>query len=162
MVTSFLFFFTSSFFLAFLTISPGLSDSYEVGKLFGVYLLNSCPAMLPIIYSWNSANTSGYTKRAMRNALTLMAFCVGNLIGPQMFQASDAPDYNPAKIALIASMAAVVVLALVLQQHMVWENAKRDREEESTADTPGVRPRGENVGFLDLTDIENRGFRYVY
>lgn len=113
--------------------------------------------MLPIIYSWNSANTSGYTKRAMRNALTLMAFCAGNLIGPQMFQASDAPEYNPAKIALLASMAAVVVLALVLRQLMVRENAKRDR-----ADTPRGENENENVGFLDLTDIENRGFRYVY
>lgn len=122
-----------------------------------MYLLNACPAMLPIIYSWNSANTSGYTKRAMRNALTLMAFCAGNLIGPQMFQASDAPEYNPAKIALLASMAAVVVLALVLRQLMVRENAKRDR-----ADTPRGENENENVGFLDLTDIENRGFRYVY
>lgn len=36
--------------------------------------------MLPMIYSWNSANTAGYTKRTMRNALTLMAFCIGNVL----------------------------------------------------------------------------------
>jgi hypothetical protein len=143
----------------------GLSNSYKVGKLFGVYLLNSCPAMLPIIYSWNSANTSGYTKRAMRNALTLMAFCIGNLIGPQMFQAIDAPSYAGAKITLIVTMAAVVVLALALRQLMVWENGNRDREEEA-AETTDLPQEGaadvENLGFLDLTDIENRKFRYVY
>lgn len=136
--------------------SLGLGDAYKVGKLFGVYLLNSCPAMLPMIYSWNSANTSGYTKRTMRNALTLMAFCVGNLIGPQMFQAGDAPNYNAAKIALIATMSAVIVLTLLLRQLMVWENSKRDKEEGSTY------TESENVAFADLTDIENRRFRYVY
>jgi hypothetical protein len=127
-----------------------------VGKLFGVYLLNSCPAMLPMIYSWNSANTSGYTKRTMRNALTLMAFCVGNLIGPQMFPTTDAPGYNTAKIVLIVTMSAVVVLILVLRQVMVWENTKRDKEAGSAYVVL------ENVDFADLTDIENRRFRYVY
>jgi uncharacterized membrane protein YcjF (UPF0283 family) len=129
-----------------------------VGKLFGVYLLNSCPAMLPIIYSWNSANTSGYTKRTMRNALTLMAFCVGNLIGPQLFQASDAPGYNAAKITLIVTMAAVVLLALALRQLTVWENAKRDREQAGSEEEASAA----DLAFLDLTDIQNRRFRYVY
>lgn len=136
----------------------GLGKQYKVGKLFGVYLLNSCPAMLPIIYSWNSANTSGYTKRAMRNALTLMAFCVGNLIGPQLFPASDAPNYNAAKITLIVTMSAVVVLAFTLRQLTVWENTKRDREQAGSEDDPSAA----DLAFSDLTDIENRQFRYVY
>ncbi|KAJ5981894.1 hypothetical protein N7522_013522 [Penicillium canescens] len=136
----------------------GLGEQYKVGKLFGVYLLNACPAMLPIIYSWNSANTSGYTKRAMRNALTLMAFCVGNLIGPQLFQVSDAPSYNAAKITLIATMSAVVLMALALRQLTVWENAKRDLEQAGSEDEASAA----DLAFLDLTDIQNRRFRYVY
>jgi hypothetical protein len=133
-----------------------LGNGYKVGKLFGVYLLNSCPAMLPMIYSWNSANTSGYTKRTMRNALTLIAFCLGNLIGPQMFQVSDAPNYNQAKIVLIVTMSGVVVLTFILRQLMVRENTEREKEAESScAET-------DNIAFADLTDIENRKFRYVY
>ncbi|OGE49964.1 hypothetical protein PENARI_c019G06888 [Penicillium arizonense] len=136
----------------------GLGEQYKVGKLFGVYLLNACPAMLPIIYSWNSANTSGYTKRAMRNALTLMAFCVGNLIGPQLFQVSDAPSYNAAKITLIATMSAVVLMALALRQLTVWENAKRDLEQAGSEDEASAA----DLAFLDLTDIQNHRFRYAY
>ncbi|KAJ5932838.1 hypothetical protein N7516_007327 [Penicillium verrucosum] len=136
----------------------GLSEQYKVGKLFGVYLLNACPAMLPIIYSWNSANTSGYTKRTMRNALTLMAFCVGNLIGPQLFQASDAPSYNAANITLIVTMSAVVLLAFALRQLTVWENAKRDREQAGSEDTASTA----DLAFIDLTDIQNHRFRYIY
>jgi len=50
----------------------GLDNQQKVGKLFGVYLLNAAPAALPVWYSWVSANTAGYTKRTMRNAMTLM------------------------------------------------------------------------------------------
>ena len=112
-----------------------------------------------MIYSWNSANTSGYTKRTMRNALTLMAFCIGNLIGPQMFQASDAPNYNPAKIGLIVTMSAGVVLVLLLRWVMVQENKKRDKNVEASGE---FYEEVSNVEFADLTDIENRKFRYVY
>lgn len=106
-----------------------------------------------MIYSWNSANTSGYTKRTMRNALTLMAFCLGNIIGPQLFQTSDAPSYTPAKVVLLVAVILVVVFQLMLRQLMVAENKKRDAE--------GAIPRESN-DFHDLTDIENREFRYVY
>jgi len=136
-----------------------LDNSQKVGKLFGVYHLNSCPAMLPIIYSWNSANTSGYTKRVMRNALTLIAFCVGNLIGPQMFVSSDAPNYNPAKITLIVTMAGVVVLAVFLRQLIASENQKRDKEQ---TQFPAQEGPGPDLAFSDLTDIQNRQFRYLY
>ncbi|KAK9336414.1 major facilitator superfamily domain-containing protein [Lipomyces starkeyi] len=133
----------------------GLPAHVKVGKLFGVYLLNFCPAMLPIIYSWGAANTAGYTKRTMRNALTLVAFCIGNIIGPQMFKSNDAPKYDPAKIALIVTMSLVVVFAVGLRQLVLWENTKRDKEIAKIASE-----NVENIEFLDMTDIENREFRY--
>lgn len=73
-----------------------------------------------------------------------------------MFPTTDAPRYNTAKIVLIVTMSAVVVLILVLRQVMVWENTKRDKEAGS------AYAELENVDFADLTDIENRRFRYVY
>lgn len=137
----------------------GLPKTNKVGLLFGIYLLNSCPAMLPIIYTWNSSNTSGYTKRVFRNGLTLIAFCVGNLIGPQMFQAQDAPHYTQAKVSLIVIMSVLTVFAFFLRQLVIWQNAKREKEQEGvSADAESDR----DIAFADLTDHENRGFRYLY
>jgi hypothetical protein len=116
--------------------------------------------MLPIIYGWNSANTSGYTKRVMRNALTLIAFCIGNLIGPQMFASSDAPNYTQAKIALIATMSGVVLLAIFLRQLVASENAKRDEEQAQSPTDEASDP--DLLAFSDHTDIQNRQFRYLY
>lgn len=131
-----------------------LGNEHKVGKLFGVYLLNFSSSVLPVIYSWNSVNTSGYTKVTMRNALTLIAFCIGNLIGPQIFREKDAPNYTPAKIVLIVAMSCPVFLALVLRQIAIRENRKRDSE--------GLVGYRADVMTLDLTDIENKSFRYEY
>lgn len=95
----------------------------------------------------------------MRTWLTLVAFCLGNLIGPQMFQVSDAPNYTPAKLGLIIIMSVLSVLAVLLRQLMVWENAMRDKEQAEPS-TAGVSDN--DLAFADLTDMENRKFRYVY
>ncbi|KAK7204968.1 major facilitator superfamily domain-containing protein [Myxozyma melibiosi] len=133
----------------------GLADNYKVGRLFGVYLLNFCPAMLPVVYSWSGANTAGYTKRAVRNAIILISFCIGNIIGPQMFKNGDAPAYDPAKIALIVTMSAVVVMSVGLRQLVIWDNKRRDAESR-----PEEFEMVEDREFMDLTDVQNREFRY--
>lgn len=132
-----------------------LNNEQKVGKLFGVYLLNAAPAILPMIYNWNSVNTSGYTKRVARNVLTLIAFCIGNLIGPQMFRVEDAPNYTPAKIALIVQLAVAIVLCVVLRFIVINENRARDKK-----CVDGDHNR--DATFLDMTDIENIDFRYEF
>ncbi|KAG0682033.1 hypothetical protein C6P40_001384 [Pichia californica] len=136
----------------------GLPNSNKVGKLFGVYLLNFNGAVIASIYAWNSANTAGYTKKNARNAMTLIAFCIGNIIGPQIFRAEDAPLYKPAKIIILAFLAAAFVLSIILRYFVRSENKRRDiltanyTEEEKNKD----------VLMLDLTDRENLNFRYAY
>ena len=76
-----------------------------------------------------------------------------------MFQASDAPNYTPAKVGLIVIMSVLSVLAVLLRQLMVWENGLRDKEQ-AVLSIDDVSDR--DLAFADLTDIENRKFRYVY
>ena len=87
------------------------------------------------------------------NAIILMSFCVGNVIGPETFQAKDAPDYIPAKITIVAVLSTTILLTTILNVLNHWENKKRDREE--TVEMP------RNYEFMDLTDKENRNFRYL-
>lgn len=136
----------------------GLDDSYKVGKLFGVYLLGFNGAVVAQVYSWNSANTSGHTKRTAKNAMTLMAFCIGCLIGPQLFQAKDAPGYTPAKVVLCVFLAGAFVLSILLRFIVARENKRRDKLCENMTD----EERYSDVLMLDLTDRENINFRYSY
>lgn len=126
----------------------------KVGNLLALYLLYSGSCSIVLIYAWNSANTAGYTKRVFRNALTMVAFSLSSLLGPQMFQANSAPHYVPAKIAILVTQAVSIPLVLLVGYISKRENKKRDKEESVKY--------GENYEFLDLTDIANRNFRYSY
>lgn len=141
-----------------------LPSSNKAGCLIGIYLVNAIVAPLPVIYHWTAANCAGYTKRAFCSALIAGSFSIGNIIGPQTFQARDAPQYHPAKIAVLATQAAAGLLAVVLFGYYVWENKRRDArdaaEPTEVVDTSSEDHKVE--AWSGLTDKENRSFRYVY
>ncbi|PLB52387.1 putative allantoate permease [Aspergillus steynii IBT 23096] len=136
-----------------------LPKTNRAGVLIGIYLVNSIVAPLPVIYHWTAANCAGYTKRAFTSALVAGSFSIGNIIGPQTFQARDAPDYRPAKIAVLATQAAAGVLSVVLWQYYVWENKRRDRAQAGQSEQEAV---SNDTAWVGLTDKENKNFRYVY
>lgn len=136
----------------------GLGDSYKVGKLFGVYLLGSNGAVVAAVYSWNATNTAGHTKRIAKNTMTLMAFCIGNLIGPQLFLSKYAPQYTPGKIVMLVFLALAWILSIVLRFVTVKENKRRD----AIAETMTEEEKNADHLMDDLTDRENINFRYKY
>jgi H+/gluconate symporter-like permease len=130
------------------------------GRLVGLYLVNAVVAPLPILYGWTAANFSGATKRAFSAAVVSGSFSIGNNIGPQTFQARDAPDYRPAKLAVMGTQAGCAIVTIALYGYYRWENRRRDKRDQ-------VLEKGEE-GFLEretwatVTDRENPQFRYVY
>ncbi|CAI7618711.1 hypothetical protein PCG10_002805 [Penicillium crustosum] len=133
-----------------------LPKTNKAGVLIGIYLVNAIVATLPILYQWTMANCAGHTKRAFASALVAGSFSVGNIIGPQTFQARDAPQYHPAKIAVLATQAAAAVLSVVLFIYYKWQNRQRDqtkRVDENSVD---------EIKWAGLTDKQNPSFRYVY
>lgn len=84
---------------------------------------------------------------------------MGNIIGPQTFQAKDAPGYRPAKTIVMATQSAGAFVTVILFGYYVWANRQKDRKHggESDADSMSV----EDV-WGNLTDNANPKFRYVY
>jgi len=91
-----------------------LPANNKSGLLAGNYLTYCTGPSLVLIYAVVSANVSGHTKKVTMNALTLMSFCLGNILGPLTFQDKDAPQYIPAKIAIFATNAVAIALCFVL------------------------------------------------
>ena len=137
------------------------------GILIGIYLVNAIVAPLPIIYHWTAANCAGQTKRVFASAAVAGSFSIGNIIGPQTFQAKDAPSYHPAKIAVLATQAAAAIVTFVLYLYYVYENRRRDAEitVDSVGNTHQV-PSGVEVTDAEAwggkTDKQNMHYRYVY
>ncbi|RMY87050.1 hypothetical protein D0862_10776 [Hortaea werneckii] len=132
-----------------------LPDSNRSGKLAGNYLTHVVGAFLPCAYSFSAANHAGHTKKVSMNALLLMSFCLGNILGPLTFRTKDAPAYVPAKVTIVAVDSVAILSTVALLVYYRWQNTKRDR---SMAGQDHKR----DIEFSDLTDIENKEFRYKY
>lgn len=124
----------------------------KAAQLAGNYLTQCTGSALPLMYSIAGANVAGHTKKITMNAILLMSFCLGNILGPLTFRTQDEPDYIPAKIALVATISVAIIFVLVLRTYYGWENRRRDRRHAGETHV-------QNSEFLDLTDRENREFR---
>ncbi|KZT57449.1 MFS allantoate transporter-like protein [Calocera cornea HHB12733] len=132
-----------------------LPDELKVGRLIGYYFTQASATGFVVLLSLVSSNVAGYTKKTTVSALYLIAYCVGNLIGPQVFQAKDAPRYTPALITIVVCWIICIILLLVIW----WVNVRENRRRDAFRDSPEY-VHMKNQEFLDLTDGENMDFRY--
>jgi hypothetical protein len=89
------------------------------------------------------------------NAILLMSFCLGNIVGPLTFTGASASGYVPAKVTIIVTCAAAICIVAVLQYYYVTENRKRER-----LAAEGGNEHKDARGFADVTDRKNKNFRY--
>ena len=135
--------------MAFLPNRP----TYTAGKIVGIYLCGIFGPNLSIVYSWGAANYAGHTKKTTINAIILAAYGASNICGPLTFTGATAPQYIPAKVAIMASLALAVATTLVLRYVYVSENKARDRRALAKGEQSHV------FEFGDQTDKENQDFR---
>lgn len=133
--------------------------------------MHSIRSFLPCAYSFSAANQGGHTKKVTMNAILLMSFCLvrfrkftprqydtdrpsqGNILGPLTFRNEDAPQYLPAKLSIVVVDSVAIATTVILLLYYRWQNKTRDAAAvEHTRD----------VEFADLTDRENKEFRYKY
>ncbi|KIW72454.1 hypothetical protein PV04_00645 [Phialophora macrospora] len=133
-----------------------LPKSDKAGKLAGIYLTQIFGPNLSMMYSWAAANYAGHTKKICINATILFAYGASNIIGPLTFTGYTAPDYIPAKVAIMACLSLAIVTVFVLRYWYVWDNKRRDRvaAAEGYVHVPDTE-------FMDLTDKQNPEFRYA-
>ncbi|CDO93382.1 unnamed protein product [Kluyveromyces dobzhanskii CBS 2104] len=119
-----------------------------------------------LMFSWNSATCSGYTKKLTRNAIVMFFFCVANLISPQLWQEKDGPRYVPAWIVqIVLSFSIAPCLAIVIWFILRKRNQQRAQNLAAEEKKFGlIEVNGENIkaniAMLDLTDHENKTFIY--
>lgn len=104
-----------------------LPANNKIGLLAGIYLVNCIVAVLLLVFNWLSSNVAGHTKRSIATSLIAGAFSIGSIIGPQTFQARDAPNYYPAKIAVLATQAGAALFAVILRFYYGWQNSLKDK-----------------------------------
>jgi len=73
------------------------------GRLCGVWLIAFVAPSWPLMLSIFASNTAGFTKKSTTSVFIFVAYCVGNIIGPQFFLAKEAPRYEVSSHHLRAS-----------------------------------------------------------
>ncbi|GFP51967.1 uncharacterized transporter C417.10 [Trichoderma asperellum] len=125
------------------------------GRLAGYYLTQADAAPFVAILSLISTNVAGWTKKTTVAAMYLVAYCVGNIIGPQTFRPKDAPEYRPGEITILVCWALCLVDLVFIWSYYRRQNAKKRLVRADPSYT-----KIENQEFLDLTDRENAEFSY--
>ncbi|KAF8147682.1 major facilitator superfamily domain-containing protein [Crassisporium funariophilum] len=144
----------------------------KVGLLFSQWTTGVGTTGFVLSLSWLSSVTAGHTKRVTVNAIMLSAYCVGNSAGPFMWQAKYKPRNHVPWIIIGICYAICMALLLVIRYVLSSENKRRDEEpaDETYDDDVYIERMGKDgemekvkvdKEFLDLTDIQNRDFRYV-
>ena len=127
--------------------------------LAGVFLVDAYISLTPIVYQWTVSNVAGHTKRAYASAMLQAAFAIGNIIGPQTFQAKDAPKYQPAKICMVVFLSILICLVAVLALYYLIRNSIRSVIVGAEGKKEGI---SNAKAYAGLTDKENIDFRYTY
>ncbi|ATY62811.1 vitamin H [Cordyceps militaris] len=132
-------------------------------RLGGMWLFPAYAAGFPLTLSIIGSDIAGYTKKTTVLALLFIGYCAGNIAGPQLFIAKQAPGYHAAFEGIMVCMILSCISIMVLRQYMAWENKKRDRAQGICIDpetsTDGTSEHLVQTG-LDETDWENKRFRY--
>ncbi|KAG5949166.1 hypothetical protein E4U53_006021 [Claviceps sorghi] len=140
-----------------------IPEVHKWERFAGAVLSVSYSANFPITMSVLSGNCGGFTKKTTVNALVFITYCVGNIIGPQLFFEREEPTYQSGFLAFIVFLAIAFVVCWVIRFYLMWENRRRDRLVGADDVARFERERqGVMVNLSDMTDKQIPQFRYVY
>ena len=142
-------------------LDPGGHPANKAGLLAASFLSGTFGAAFMLLLAWNASNIAGHSKKVTANALTLIAFCVGNILGTQTFQQKQAPGYISGKISIIATLGALCFVIVALRLYNDYLNRENSKilagmsEEEKDV-------KREKLAFADQTDRHNVFFVYTH
>ena len=136
------------------------SRAQKIGLLICYYITLSFWSAQTLSLSMISRNVAGQTKKSVAVAMNFIIWATGNAIGPQVFLSWNGPRYFIAFATHLGCYSLLVVVILGLRFYLMHQNKVRDQMAQSCVyeaqDSQFVH------AFEDLTDKENKSFRYVF
>ncbi|EDN97236.1 hypothetical protein SS1G_11761 [Sclerotinia sclerotiorum 1980 UF-70] len=98
-------------------------------KLTGFYLIGFSHGTIPLTMSLIGANTKGTTKKMTVSAVMFVAYCVGNMFGPQIFRKNEETGYSMGFAIILACYCVAAGMGIVLRIYLERVNRRREMEE---------------------------------
>ncbi|ORY54937.1 MFS general substrate transporter [Pseudomassariella vexata] len=130
---------------------------------WGGYFM-TVPFVIAPFMAWTliPSNVPGRTKRTLTSSFTFVGYCVGNMVGSQIFAAKDAPRYIPGTIGCAICFGLEFLLIALWRSVYVMRNKRRAKKlrEEGVSEEERLA-RAKVLGEQDATDFENIYFQYT-
>ncbi|KAK4119544.1 MFS general substrate transporter [Parathielavia appendiculata] len=108
-----------------------------------------------LIITVGMSNVAGHTKKSFMAATIFAAYCVGNIVGPQLVKSQTRAEHYPELwLGLIICYIICIAASAILYVVLLTANRKKAAVREDEAERA-------KLAFQDLTDMENPYFRYV-
>ncbi|KAJ5683245.1 hypothetical protein N7462_006410 [Penicillium macrosclerotiorum] len=106
-----------------------LDDVHKVAKMVGLCFVAAFAVNIPLALSIVSSNVAGVTKRSTVSVSIFAAYCIGNIVGPQFFLASEEPVYGTGIRASLCGLALGIFFLVLLLIFYIYENKRRDAKQ---------------------------------
>ncbi|KAK4888351.1 hypothetical protein LTR27_012760 [Elasticomyces elasticus] len=136
-----------------------LPSEQKFARLGGLWLSAMWAVDIPMALALIASNVGGFSKRATVNGMMFIGYCAGNIVGPQLFFASQAPRYPTGIKGLLSGFALGVFFLCLLWVYYRVENSRRDRKYGAANAIPQDEELEEDLS--NKTDREISHFRYV-
>ena len=103
------------------------TKSNQGALMAGYYLLAFLFGGNPLIVSWIVGNTAGTTKKSAVMSVYNAASSAGNIIGPLLFNAKDAPTYRPGLRAVLGIFVALAACVILQAANLMFLNKLQER-----------------------------------
>ncbi|KAF3024774.1 hypothetical protein E8E14_007000 [Neopestalotiopsis sp. 37M] len=121
----------------------------------GYSITGTFGAVVSLIITIGMSNVAGHTKKSFTSATIFVAYCVGNIIGPQLIKSqTKAAHYPELWLGLIICYCITIVASIVLYFVLRMENRKKESANEDN------EVEKAKLAFQDLTDKANPYFKY--
>ncbi|KAI1344509.1 MFS general substrate transporter [Xylariaceae sp. FL0016] len=129
---------------------------HAAAPVIGYTITGTFGAVVSLIITLGMSNVAGHTKKSFTSATIFVAYCVGNIIGPQLIKSQTKKVHYPELwLGLIICYCITIVASIALFLVLRHENHRKESE---VVEDETERAK---LAFQDLTDKENPYFRYV-
>ncbi|KAI8271136.1 hypothetical protein K4K58_000011 [Colletotrichum sp. SAR11_239] len=139
----------------FVTIWKSEWGVRPVAPVVGYSLIGFFGPVVSLTVTLGAGNVAGDTKKSFMASAVFVAYCVGNIVGPQLVRSeTKAQHYPELWTGLIICYCITIISASALYILLWKENKRRDSLDLDESER-------DRLAFKDLTDKENLHFRYV-
>ncbi|KAJ6140041.1 Major facilitator superfamily domain general substrate transporter [Penicillium samsonianum] len=140
-----------------------LDVTAQWGLIVASWLSSCITASMTPLLSLAASNFKGNTKRAVVNGMFFIGYCAACIASPQLW--THKPRYTEGVITSIVTWCLLFVVVILFRFLCIWDNKQRDKQAASSGDVSvdqKVKLDENGLPQTDLTDKEDRKFRYVW